>query len=136
MKNAFTLLELLSVIIIISIIALITTPIIINVIKDARLEAFKDSAYALIDASREYRVNAISSGDTRILDINYTQGTNTDKLSVQGKLPDGGNLKMNADGDIAIALWSDSSEVCLVKDYDSNTIQISTTMKTKDSCKL
>ena len=49
-KKGFTLVELLAVIVILAIIALIATPIILNVINDAKKEAAKDSAYGYIEA--------------------------------------------------------------------------------------
>ena len=49
-KKGFTLVELLAVIVILVIIALIATPIILNVINDAKKEAAKDSFYGYMDA--------------------------------------------------------------------------------------
>ena len=49
-KKGFTLVELLAVIVILALIALIATPIILNVINDAKKEAAKDSAYGYIEA--------------------------------------------------------------------------------------
>ena len=48
-KKGFTLVELLAVIVILAIIALIATPIILNVIDDAKTNAAKNSAYGYID---------------------------------------------------------------------------------------
>lgn len=57
MKNkGFTLIELLAVIVILAIIALIATPIILNMINDAKKSAAKDSAYAYQDAAEKYVV--------------------------------------------------------------------------------
>ena len=50
----FTLIELLAVIIILSIIALITVPVIMNIIERANKSAFKDSAYGIIKAGELY----------------------------------------------------------------------------------
>ena len=49
-NKGFTLVELLAVIVILAIIALIATPIILNVINDAKKEAAKDSFYGYMDA--------------------------------------------------------------------------------------
>ncbi len=49
-KKGFTLVELLAVIVILALIALIATPIILNVINDAKKEAAKDSFYGYMDA--------------------------------------------------------------------------------------
>lgn len=48
--KGFTLIELLAVIVILAVIALIATPIIMNVINDAKTGANKDSAYGIIKA--------------------------------------------------------------------------------------
>ena len=45
MKKGFTLIELLAVIVILAIIALIATPLILNVIDDSKKGAFKSTAY-------------------------------------------------------------------------------------------
>ena len=49
-NKGFTLVELLAVIVILALIALIATPIILNVINDAKKQAAKDSAYGYMDA--------------------------------------------------------------------------------------
>ncbi|MBP3461897.1 MAG: prepilin-type N-terminal cleavage/methylation domain-containing protein, partial [Bacilli bacterium] len=49
-KKGFTLIELLAVIVILAIIALIATPIILNMINDAKKSASVDSAYGYIEA--------------------------------------------------------------------------------------
>ena len=48
--KGFTLIELLAVIVILAVIALIASPIIINVIEDSRIESAKNSTYGIIDA--------------------------------------------------------------------------------------
>jgi len=50
--HGFTLVELLAVIIVLAIIALIATPVILNVVEDAREEARKDSVIGYADAVR------------------------------------------------------------------------------------
>ena len=57
-NKGFTLIELLAVIVILALIALIATPIILNIIKDAKRSAAKDSAYGYIDAVEKYIVLA------------------------------------------------------------------------------
>ncbi|MBE6144928.1 MAG: prepilin-type N-terminal cleavage/methylation domain-containing protein, partial [Firmicutes bacterium] len=53
-KRGFTLIELLAVIVILAIIALIAVPVITNIIEYARREAFRDSAYGIIEAGNLY----------------------------------------------------------------------------------
>ena len=57
-NKGFTLVELLAVIVILALIALIATPIILNIIKDAKRSAAKNSAYGYIDAVEKYIVLA------------------------------------------------------------------------------
>ena len=53
-KNAFTLIELLAVIIILAIVALIATPIILNVIEDAKISAGKSEAQMILGGINNY----------------------------------------------------------------------------------
>ena len=50
MKKGFTLIELLAVIVILAVIALITVPMILNVVEESRKAAFKDSMYSAFNA--------------------------------------------------------------------------------------
>lgn len=59
MKKGFTLIELLAVIIILAIIALISTPIVLNVVDSAKKSADKSTAYALLDAAKLYKSEAL-----------------------------------------------------------------------------
>lgn len=62
MKKGFTLIELLAVIIILAVIALIATPVVLNVVENARTEAAKNSAYGIIDAAKyEYMDSLLTS---------------------------------------------------------------------------
>ena len=49
-KNAFTLIELLAIVVILAIIAVITVPIILNVIDNAKKGSIKDSVYGYKDS--------------------------------------------------------------------------------------
>lgn len=63
-KNGFTLIELLAVIIVLAIIALIATPIIFNVIENAKLKSLENSTYGVVDAVRmQYMENLMNSTD-------------------------------------------------------------------------
>lgn len=53
-KNGFTLIELLAVIVILAIIAIIAVPIILNVIEESQIGAFKDSVHGVIKAAEFY----------------------------------------------------------------------------------
>ena len=66
-NKGFTLIELLAVIVILALIALIAMPIILNIIKDAKRSAAKDSEYGYIDAVEKYIVLAkAKTGDYKL----------------------------------------------------------------------
>ena len=63
-KKGFTLIELLAVIIVLAIIALIATPIIFNVIENAKIKSLENSCYGVIDAVRtKYAEGLLNSTD-------------------------------------------------------------------------
>ena len=92
-NKGFTLVELLAVIVILALIALIATPIILNVINDAKKQAAKDSAYGYMDAVEKYIVSSeledksIQEGTYRVEELNK-------KISVKGSTPDNGNIEI------------------------------------------
>ena len=98
-KKGFTLIELLAVIVILAIIALIATPIILNMISKAKRSAAKDSALGYIDAinynnelasmNNEYSVNYEVIADGNDIDID------TIDVKMKGKLPDGGTVSIS-----------------------------------------
>jgi len=67
-KKGFTLIELLAVIVILAIIALIATPIILNIVQKARKSAAEDSVYGVMKAVQ--LAYATSILDTNALDLN------------------------------------------------------------------
>lgn len=76
--KGFTLVELLAIIVILAIIALITTPVILNVIENSRLNAAKDKAWGTIDAVRV--AYATAQTDEQEVSIPYTvKFSDTDK---------------------------------------------------------
>ena len=92
-NKGFTLVELLAVIVILALIALIATPIILNVINDAKKQAAKDSAYGYMDAveknivSSELEDKSIKDGTYRVEELNK-------KISIKGSTPDNGNIEI------------------------------------------
>ena len=59
-KKGFTLIELLAVVVILSIVAIITVPIISNVIKNVRKKAFENTVYGLIESANVYYAEHLS----------------------------------------------------------------------------
>lgn len=74
-KKGFTLVELLAVIVILAIIALIATPIILNVIDNAKEGSAKNSAYGYIDAVEKANAQQIlKASNISVLSGTYTIG--------------------------------------------------------------
>ena len=95
-NKGFTLVELLAVIVILAIIALIATPIILNVINDAKKQAAKDSAYGYMDAVEKYIVSS-ELEDKSIKDGRYSvEDLNSMGVSVKGSTPDNGTIKIES----------------------------------------
>lgn len=110
-KKGFTLIELLAVIVILAIIALIATPIILNMINDARKSAAADSAYGYIEAIdynnsmnmlNNDKYKKIESGN--IIDINNI-------VKVKGTKPTSGNVTIDKGRVIAANLCIDGFSV-------------------------
>ena len=97
-KNGFTVIELLAVIIVLAIIALIATPIIFNVIENAKIKSLENSCYGVIDAVRtNYSENLLNStreckdeNDKNCGGKIETSG-NVKELTVAGEQPSGGS---------------------------------------------
>lgn len=103
-NKGFTLIELLAVVIILSVIALIATPIVLNIIENSKKEALKDSAYGLINSARFYSYQYEVS-DTVRFDIRDSVVTSNGKenISFQGKI-ENGIVLLNSSNEVAICV--------------------------------
>lgn len=109
-NKGFTLIELLAVIIILAIIALITTPIILNVVNKARQDAAKDKAWGTIEAFRVAYAQDQADNETLIAfpyESKFMKDATTGKWSAKvgetsikmsGEVPQGGTITMDEDG--------------------------------------
>ena len=135
-KKGFTLIELLAVIAIIAVIAVITVPIITNVIQTTRENAFKDTAYGLAQAAGTYQAERQALKEDATLLINYQTSSESDKelLRTNGQLPDAGELMIDDNGKVTLALWSDDAHVCVVKEASSKEVKINENITEATSC--
>ena len=90
-NKGFTLIELLAVIVVLAIIALIATPMVLNIIDEAKKGAAKNSAYAYIHAvEMKIAMDMVGtdsvSGDTTITSATYAD--------VKGDKPEAENLSL------------------------------------------
>ena len=90
-RNAFTLVELLGVIVVLAIFALITIPIISNVINDVRIKSLENSAYGLVEASNLYYAQYGTNSNLRFnITGNKVESKDTDKLlTYKGSVKEG-----------------------------------------------
>ena len=87
-KFGFTLIELLAVIVILAIIALISTPIVLNIIEKAKEGAARSSAFGVIDAARlAYTQN--------MFDGRAPTSGNASSLQLSGDSATGGTWSLN-----------------------------------------
>ena len=135
-NKGFTLIELLAVIAIIAIIAVITTPIIIDVLQNSRVNAFKDTAHGLVVAAGTYQAEKQAANEDTTLLINYKTSTQDEKdaLKTKGELPDAGELSIDNNGKVTLALWSDDAHVCVVKSASAKEVTVNENITDADSC--
>ena len=145
-SKGFTLIELLAVIVILAIIALITTPVILNVIENARRDSAVDKAWGTIDAVKvaytqaqtgiepvgvPYTVNFPKGDSKGTADTDYgtnaaTGGgygkgyVNDTPVSASGEMPQGGFVTIRADGNIVAHLLQFGKYYCSTMNGDKS----------------
>ncbi len=112
MKKGFTLIELMAVIIVLGIIAVITAPIMGDVIEKSKRGAFEDSVYELIKAvnldkaDHGFNINQIYT---------ITGGVISPSIETKGSVNGNGTLKIDEDGNIFVNIefdkWCASKEL-------------------------
>ena len=137
-RNGFTLIELLAVIVILAVIALISTPIVLNIIDETKKGALQNTAYGIIEAGKlSYTDEMLETGKIDSTAFTYVDGVETSnpsgkKLEYKGKKPESGTLVINDEGKIALAIYY--GNYCAEKGYDE--IEPTISEKTKEECNL
>ncbi len=123
-RLGFSLIELLGVIILLAVLALIATPIILDIVNNSKREAMKDTAYGLINGARNYTISNISDSPWSGKTFTITDGEFVgDNLDMGGEIPEDGTIAVNANLDIAIAVVD--GHWCAKKNYNEKEITIS-----------
>lgn len=99
-RRAFTLVELLAVIVILAVIALITTPMIMNVIEKSKIGAFKDSVYQTFQEMQHYLVK------NNLMQI-PEEGIKVKNLEFKNNIFISGRLILDQSGNIKVSNASD-----------------------------
>ena len=132
-KNAFTLVELLAVIIILGILSTLIVPKVMKTLNDSEEKSNLASANGLLKAAEyKYQDNEINGISENIV-INFGTGQNVDKLDFNGKNPDEGVLTITTTGNISMAvkigdkcyIKQSNAKDIVVQDYNSNTCSAS-----------
>ena len=121
-KKGFTLVELLATIVVLSVIALIATPIILNVIEKAKKGALVSSVNGLVESANMYYTNEIIKGDISedvIFDFEEGIQTSNEKLSYKGKVYNG-KLILTSDSDVITCI--DDGKYYAYKEKDSDEV--------------
>ena len=113
--KGFTLIELLAVIIILAVVSIIATPIVLDVVEDSKESVNKSTAYNLLDAANLYYTESL-------LDNNKANKINSlgniyDEITVSGKKPSNGDLRVNDKGNVALSIIIDNK--CYKKTFMS-----------------
>ena len=100
MKKGFTLIELLAVIVILAVIALIATPIILNIIEDSRKQSIKSSAELYVDGlvkqiATKNLTNEFNPSSCTVSNGNVTCDGTSLSYEINGKKPISGSITFN-----------------------------------------
>ena len=118
-KHGFTLIELLAVITILALIALISTPIVLNIIEKSKKEAYKDSVYNLI---RAVELESITNGAN--FPITYVVAGNEifPKVSISGEIDAYGEILIDINGKTKVQV--DNGTWCAQKQLEQNQLTL------------
>ena len=150
-QNAFTLVELLGVFAILAILATVTVPILLNVFNNTEEKAFEDNAISLSKAADNYYTASTLDAYTKLpllVTFNNTKETNkyinhqnnqcetSSKrlLEYSGQNPDSGNIYIDRNGDIYMAVYDKSVRKCAKKNPGDK--KVTFTNDSAANCKL
>ena len=127
-KKGFTLIELLAVIIVLSIIALITTPIIFNVIENAKIKSLEKSCYGVIDAVRTKYAEGL-------LNLNKITTGDVNELTVAGEKPIAGTWTIyNSKDSVEKGIKIEGVKFASMKDYVCTNVNSDGTINSNVTC--
>ena len=120
-KNGFTLVELLGVIVVLAILALITIPIISNVVNNVRIKSLESSAYGLVEAGNLYYAQYGVNSNIRFdIDNNEISSTDTDKLLTYKGSVKSGVVILNKKGNVTVCVTDGKNAA--YKNYNENKV--------------
>lgn len=116
-KNGFTLVEMLAIVVLLAIIALVSTPLIMNVIANSKKSAFTSSMNGIRDAiETDYGERADFLNDSIVIEYEYNQGNlyykkngvkGEDGVPISGGISDGyGVGTIDEDGNVILTIYN------------------------------
>lgn len=132
-RKGFTLIELLAVIVILTIIALIATPMILGVIDDAKKGAFESSGYGMIESAEQgYMQKQLTAERPILTEYQYESGNQSTiqgniDLNYKGSNPNSGTLLINETGKVALAIHNGT--YCVKKEFEDTKVSTIKTLK-------
>ena len=120
MKKGFTLIELLAVIVILSVITLITVPMITNVIEESKKKTLVSSVEGLVESANLYAIE--NDGVYEFLFDQEHQGSTIkgESLDYRGTIDGEGKLYLDKEGNVSVCISNDNYYV--YKNYNSGII--------------
>lgn len=148
MNKAFTLIELLGVIIILAVIALITTPVITTVLKNNKENADTTTVESIVTSAKNFAVAMEAEDAETEFYINYNNNPYTltfksGAISKDNKfknyiydnnIPSSGGVYICENGSIELKLWFEKESICIVKKIDNRKIYIDRDITNKSAC--
>lgn len=122
-NKAFTLVELLAVIIILCALSVLIIPKTTNMLKKAEESTYITSVEGIISsATYKYSNNEAAGIINEDILIDYGKGINKKYLDYNGQMPEIGQVKITKEGKIALAVKFENN--CFKKEYDYDKINI------------
>ena len=119
-KKAFTLVELLAVIVILGLLMVIIVPKVTQTLKDAEKNTNMTSAENLVKAATLKATNNEMTGNSENIKISYTTGENQNYIDYTGEKPTSGQVQIKSNGEVAMAVRF--GDYCYLKPYNLDDI--------------
>ena len=119
-RKGFTLIELLGVIVVLAVIAIITTPVILGVIEKSKKGALQSSGYGLVEAGILYHAEYQNSQTVRFdIKNNQIRTKEENKIDYKGSIKDG-TILINNQGEVTVCI--NDGKYAAYKNYKDNKI--------------
>lgn len=120
-NRAFTLIELLAVILILAVVSLIAVPVVNNIINEVKKNAYRQSAIGLVESANNYYASNLSQTAQDIV-FEFSSGiqTSEQKLEYKGQVDGSGTVRLYSDGTVTMCI--DNNKYYATKSASSDKI--------------